>query len=89
MRGYFDELVLLELYRSAKNDGERLLVLDTLKQGVPICAEWILREFERFRGDGPSSGVVAKLDEVTVHVTQYIDNPALRGFPPTTVVNLD
>jgi hypothetical protein len=89
MRSYFDELVLLELFRSAPDDRDRIAVLEAFVQAAPICAEWILREFEKFRGDSPSPAVSDGLDRATVHVTRYVDNPSLRGLPATTAVNLD
>ncbi len=82
----FDGLVLVELYRMARTDGERLELLEDLRRGVSVYAEWIGRELRRFLKERPSAAVRDALLAAHVSAQTYADDPARRGIPPDLVV---
>jgi hypothetical protein len=78
---YLEELFWLEACRAATTEVERIAALEALvRHGVPMPAEWVLRELERLeKASGPTG--VAAFARARTWAQRYVDGPELRGLP--------
>lgn len=85
---YMRGLLALALYRQARTDPHRISALNQILGGIPMNAEWLVRELALLKGEEPARAVIKQIDQITAWVQLYIDDPTMRSLPEGTRVEL-
>ncbi|TKD07418.1 hypothetical protein [Polyangium fumosum] len=77
------ELIVIEAIRAAPTDAERIEILRGQTLTVPHTAEFLARALDEIAANA-SPALKDVLASKRAYVQKYLDDPTMRGLPPTT-----